>query len=60
MFDILTQPTLRSNTAEFMLYTSKMASRCHVVQEIKERSRLTQEEWVEYTKQIWDIIYKQI
>ena len=44
------------NTSEFItVYVKAGASKDIISPEIKERSKLTQEEWVEYTKQIWDI-----
>ena len=44
------------NTAEFItVYVKDGKPDNKVSKDIKESSKLTQEEWVEYTKQIWDI-----
>lgn len=43
------------NTCEFITVYVKDGKPPQVSQQIKEASRLTQEEWVEYTKQIWEI-----
>ena len=44
------------NTAEFItVYVKDGKPNNRVKKEIKESSKLTQDEWVEYTKQIWDI-----
>lgn len=43
------------NTCEFITVYVKDGKPLPVEKDIKEASRLTQEEWVEYTKQIWDI-----
>lgn len=43
------------NTTEFIAIYVKDGKPEHISQEIKEKSKLTQKEWVEYTKQIWDI-----
>lgn len=43
------------NTTEFITIYVKDGKPKTVSKEIKEKSVLTQKEWVEYTKQIWDI-----
>lgn len=44
------------NTSEFVtVYVKDGAPAEKTPDSVKEKSRLTQEEWVEYTKQIWDI-----
>jgi site-specific DNA-methyltransferase (cytosine-N4-specific) len=44
------------NTIEFLtVYVKDGAPQNGVAPEIKQRSKLTQAEWVEYTKQVWDI-----
>lgn len=43
------------NTTEFITVYVKDGKPEKVSKEIKEASKLTQEEWVEYTKQIWNI-----
>jgi site-specific DNA-methyltransferase (cytosine-N4-specific) len=44
------------NTSEFItVYVKDGKSINNVSKEIKEKSKLTEKEWVEYTKQIWDI-----
>ena len=43
------------NTVEFITIYVKDGKPLPVNKEIKEASTLTQKEWVEYTKQIWDI-----
>ncbi len=44
------------NTSEFVtVYVKDGKSPDIIPQEIKEKSKLTEKEWVEYTKQIWDI-----
>lgn len=43
------------NTTEFITVYVKDGKPLPVSSEIKEASKLTQQEWVEYTKQIWDI-----
>lgn len=43
------------NTCEFITVYVKDGKPAPVSREIKERSALTQAEWVEYTKQIWEI-----
>ena len=43
------------NTCEFITVYVKDGKPAPVSKEIKEQSALTQEEWVEYTKQIWEI-----
>ena len=44
------------NTSEFIsVYVKDGKPNNKISQEIKEQSKLTQKEWVEYTKQIWDI-----
>ena len=43
------------NTTEFIAVYVKDGKPRQTAPEIKERSALTQEEWVAYTKQIWDI-----
>ena len=43
------------NTSEFITIYVKDGKPKKVSKEIKEKSKLTQKEWVEFTKQIWDI-----
>ncbi len=44
------------NSSEFITVYVKEGKSSHIPsQEIKEKSKLTQKQWVEYTKQIWDI-----
>ena len=43
------------NTSEFITVYVKDGTSEKVSKEIKEASRLTQKEWVKYTKQIWRI-----
>lgn len=43
------------NTTEFITVYVKDGKPQHISKDIKERSALTQEEWVSFTKQIWDI-----
>ena len=44
------------NTTEFItVYVKDGKPRNSIPQEIKEASKLTQEEWVSFTKQIWDL-----
>lgn len=43
------------NTSEFITIYVKDGKPQNTPQDIKEQSKLTQKEWVEYTKQIWDI-----
>ncbi|MEB2817897.1 site-specific DNA-methyltransferase [Campylobacter upsaliensis] len=43
------------NTSEFITIYVKDGKPQNTPQELKEQSKLTQKEWVEYTKQIWDI-----
>ncbi len=44
------------NTIEFVtVYVKEGDSENGLPKDIKEKSKLTQKEWVEYTKQIWDI-----
>ena len=44
------------NTVEFIaVYVKDGASQNGLPAEIKEQSKLTQKEWIEYTKQIWNI-----
>ena len=43
------------NTSEFITIYVKDGKPKKVSQEIKEKSKLTQKEWIEFTKQIWDI-----
>nr|ABI36611.1 M2.NcuI DNA methyltransferase [Moraxella cuniculi] len=43
------------NTTEFVTIYVKDGKPNKVSDEIKEKSKLTQQEWVEFTKQIWDI-----
>ena len=44
------------NTVEFItVYVKDGKPERKIKKEIKEQSKLTQEEWVEYTKQVWDI-----
>lgn len=44
------------NTSEFVtVYVKDGISTRKPTQEIKEKSKLTEKEWVEFTKQIWDI-----
>ncbi|RTI73458.1 restriction endonuclease subunit M [Campylobacter jejuni] len=43
------------NTSEFIMVFVKDGKPLRVSDEIKEKSKLTQDEWVNFTKQIWDI-----
>ncbi len=44
------------NTSEFItIYVKDGIPKNNTSEEIKEKSKLTQKEWVEWTKQIWDI-----
>ena len=43
------------NTSEFITIYVKDGKPKNTPQELKERSKLKQKEWVEFTKQIWDI-----
>ncbi len=43
------------NTSEFIVIFVKDGKPKRVSKEIKEQSRLTQDEWTSFTKQIWDI-----
>ena len=43
------------NTTEFIAVYVKDGKPGKVPNELKEKSKLTENEWVEYTKQIWDI-----
>lgn len=43
------------NTTEFITIYVKDGKPDKVSDEIKEKSKLSKQEWVEYTKQIWDI-----
>jgi len=44
------------NTIEFItVYVKDGASENNLPKEIKEKSKLTQKEWIEFTKQIWNI-----
>ncbi len=43
------------NTSEFITIYVKDGKPQNTPQELKEQSKLSQKEWVEYTKQIWDI-----
>lgn len=43
------------NTTEFITVYVKDGKPNKVSEDIKEKSKITQQEWVEYTKQIWDI-----
>ena len=44
------------NTSEFItIYVKDGIPKNKIANHLKEESKLTQEEWVEYTKQIWDI-----
>lgn len=44
------------NTIEFItIYVKEGTPNNNIPKEIKERSKLTEKEWVEYTKQIWNI-----
>ena len=44
------------NTSEFItIYVKDGKPENNIPKEIKEKSKLTEKEWVEYTKQIWDI-----
>ncbi len=44
-----------NNTSEFITVYVKDGKGSHVSTELKEQSKLTKDEWVLYTKQIWDI-----
>ncbi len=44
------------NTSEFIsVYVKEGRPNNKIPQEIKEQSKLTQKEWIEFTKQIWDL-----
>ena len=43
------------NTTEFITVYVKDGKPLRVSKDIKDKSKLTEKEWVEYTKQIWDI-----
>jgi len=43
------------NTSEFITIYVKDGKPKKVSKEVKEKSKLTQKEWIEFTKQIWDI-----
>ena len=43
------------NTSEFICVYVKSGDPLKVDKNIKDKSKLTQQQWVEYTKQIWDI-----
>ena len=44
------------NTSEFItVYVKDGLPKNNLLSETKEKSKLSQKEWVEYTKQIWDI-----
>lgn len=44
------------NTIEFItIYVKDGVPLNHVPKDVKELSKLSQEEWIEYTKQVWDI-----
>ncbi|ARJ57000.1 DNA methyltransferase [Campylobacter cuniculorum DSM 23162 = LMG 24588] len=44
------------NTSEFIaIYVKDGKAKDKITQEQKEQSKLTQEEWIKFTKQIWDI-----
>ena len=43
------------NTSEFITIYVKDGKPREIAKELKEQSKLTQDEWVEYTKQIWHI-----
>jgi modification methylase len=57
MFGSYPYPTnfYAQNTSEFITVFVKDGKPAKISKEIKERSKLTQEEWVEYTKQIWNL-----
>lgn len=57
MFGSYPYPTnfYAQNTTEFITVYVKDGKPEKVDKEIKEKSKLTQQEWIEYTKQIWDI-----
>ncbi|WP_309298490.1 DNA-methyltransferase [Helicobacter suis] len=57
MFGSYPHPTnfYAQNTSEFIIVFVKDGKPKKVSQERKEASKLTQQEWVEFTKQIWDI-----
>lgn len=57
MFGSYPYPTnfYTQNTSEFITVFVKDGNPKRVSKEIKEQSRLTKEEWVSFTKQIWDI-----
>jgi len=58
MFGSYPYPTnfYAQNTTEFVTVYVKDGKPRIIPKEIKEKSKLTQEEWVNYTKQIWDIV----
>lgn len=43
------------NTCEFISIYVKDGAPCQVSRERKEKSKITQKEWIEYTSQVWDI-----
>lgn len=57
MFGSYPYPTnfYAQNTIEFITVYVKGGKTKNVSKEIKEKSKLTQDEWVNFTKQIWDI-----
>lgn len=57
MFGSYPYPTnfYAQNTTEFITVYVKDGKPLPVSKEIKEKSRLSEREWVEYTRQIWDI-----
>ncbi len=57
MFGSYPYPTnfYSQNTSEFICVYVKDGKPAKVDKSIKEKSKLTQQQWVEYTKQIWDI-----
>ncbi|CCF81050.1 modification methylase mjai [Helicobacter bizzozeronii CCUG 35545] len=57
MFGSYPYPTnfYAQNTSEFIVVFVKDGKPKRVKKEYKEASKLTQQEWVEFTKQIWDI-----
>jgi site-specific DNA-methyltransferase (cytosine-N4-specific) len=57
MFGSYPYPTnfYAQNTIEFVTVYVKDGPSRKIAQEIKDQSKLSQEEWVEYTKQVWNI-----
>ncbi|GMB96946.1 site-specific DNA-methyltransferase [Helicobacter sp. NHP22-001] len=57
MFGSYPYPTnfYAQNTSEFIIIFVKDGKPKRVKKEYKEASKLTQQEWIEFTKQIWDI-----